>query len=48
MAKWIAKKSIIKVKWISGDENETGMQTKNLAGQFFQKQTKAYCCDDEY
>ena len=48
---WLSElneKGIIKVKWTSGDNNETDMQTKNLAGPLFEKDTKAYCGDDEY
>ena len=44
----LSEKGIIKVKWISGDDNETDMQTKNLAGLLFEKHTNAYCGDDEY
>ena len=44
----LSEKGIIQVKWISGDDNETDMQTKNLAGPLFEKHTKAYCGDDEY
>ena len=37
----LKEKSIIKVKWISGDDNETDIQTKNVAGPLFEKLTKA-------
>ena len=44
----LQQKGIIKVVWVSGYENETNIQTTNLAGQLFEKHAEVYCGDDKY
>ena len=39
---------ILLVKWISTDENEADLFTKNLDGPLFAKFAKAFVGDDEY
>ena len=41
-------KGILDVQWISGDDNETDIQTKNTSRPVFDKHSKAYCGEDEY
>ena len=45
---WLSElneQGIIKVKWISGDDNETDIQTKNLVEPLFQKSHKGVLCE---
>ena len=44
----LQKNGIIKVMWISGDNNEIDMQTKNQVGSLFEKHTEVYYGDDKY
>ena len=44
----LKEKGVLDVQWISGDNNETDIQTKNTSGPVFNKHSKAYCGEDEY
>ena len=39
---------ILIIRWISGDENDTDIHTKNLAGPLFEKHARTYFGSDEY
>ena len=39
---------ILIIRWISGDENDTDIHTKNLAGPLFEKHARTYFGNDEY
>ena len=42
------EQNIIDVQWLQGNENETDIQTKNVAGPLFKKHCEVYCGIDEY
>ena len=44
----LQEEKIIDVQWVKGDENETDIQTKNVAGPLFKKHCEVYCGADEY
>ena len=44
----LKEQGLIKVEWISTEENESDLFTKNLAGPAFEKHTMVYCGNDEY
>ena len=42
------EEGIIAVQWISGLDNETGIQMKNVVGSTFKKHFEVYCGIYEY
>ena len=51
MMLWLSKlqeKGILDVRWISGVDNETDIQTKNLSGPLFNKHCEVYYGKDKY
>ena len=42
------EQGLINVQWIKGEENETDIQTKNVAGPAFKKHCEVYCEKDKY
>ena len=40
--------NLIKTIWISGDENEADLFTKNLAGPDYNKHAEKFCGEDGY
>ena len=40
--------SILIIRWISGDENDTDIHTKNLAEPLFENHARTYFGSDEY
>jgi hypothetical protein len=44
----LKEEGILEVRWISGNDNDADLFTKNLDGPTFAKHTKVYCGNDQY